>query len=90
MSDHQNRKNTVPQDEIICLCNEVSRGTIEDAIKNGCDTLNKIYDRTSAGVGPCGGSCRKFLGPMLDHYLKSGQFPQGPIRPKPQRKNRRK
>jgi NAD(P)H-nitrite reductase large subunit len=77
-----------PRDEVVCLCNEVKRAMIEDAIKSGCDTLNKIYDRTSAGVGPCGGSCRKYLGPMLDHYLKTGQFPSGPIRPKPQKKPR--
>lgn len=64
------------RDEIICRCNNVSRGTIEDAIKNGCDTLNKIFDTTSAGVGPCGGSCRRKLGPLLDHYLKTGEFPE--------------
>jgi bacterioferritin-associated ferredoxin len=89
MGDQRANKPKDPRDEIVCLCNEVARGTIEDAIKMGCDTLNKIYDRTTAGVGPCGGSCRKFLGPMLDHYLKSGEFPAGPIRPKPQKKSRR-
>ncbi len=88
MGDHRDHKAKDPRDEVVCLCNEVKRGTIEDAIKGGCDTLNKIYDRTSAGVGPCGGSCRKCLGPMLDHYLKTGQFPTGPIRPKAQKKNR--
>lgn len=62
--------------EIICLCNNVSRETIEDAIKNGADTLNKIFDATMAGVGPCGGSCRRKLGPMLDHYLATGEFPE--------------
>jgi bacterioferritin-associated ferredoxin len=61
--------------EIICLCNSVSRDVIEDAIRNGADTLNKIFDATTAGVGPCGGSCRRKLGPMLDHYLATGEFP---------------
>lgn len=68
--------------EIICLCNEITRGTIEKAMSSGCNTLNKVFDRTTAGVGPCGGSCRKFLGPMLDHYLQTGKFPDGPIRGK--------
>jgi bacterioferritin-associated ferredoxin len=62
--------------EIVCLCNSVSRDVIEKAIREGCDTLNKIFDETTAGVGPCGGSCRRKLGPMLDHYLETGTFPE--------------
>ncbi|MFS4460094.1 (2Fe-2S)-binding protein [Bdellovibrio sp. HCB2-146] len=62
--------------EIICRCNNVSRETIEKAIRDGAQTLNEIFDTTTAGVGPCGGSCRRKLGPLLDHYLKTGQFPE--------------
>jgi bacterioferritin-associated ferredoxin len=63
--------------EIICRCNSVPRDAIEDAIKNGgCDTLNKIFDATTAGVGPCGGSCRRKLKPLLDHFLETGTFPE--------------
>ena len=62
--------------EIICRCNNVSRETIETAIREGADTLNKIFDQTTAGVGPCGGSCRRKLGPLLEHYLKTGEFPE--------------
>ncbi len=61
--------------EIVCLCNSVPRDVIENAIKNGADTLNKIFDETTAGVGACGGSCRRKLGPMLDAYLETGEFP---------------
>lgn len=61
--------------EIICRCNEVSRETIENAIRSGAKTLNDIFDLTSAGVGPCGGSCRRKLAPFLEHYLKTGTFP---------------
>lgn len=64
------------RNEIICLCNNVSKSTIEACIKNGADTLNKIFDATTAGVGPCGGSCRRKLGPMLETYLKTGAFPE--------------
>ena len=70
-----------PGAEIVCLCNEITRSEIESAIKQGCDTLNKIFDKTTAGVGPCGGSCRKFLGPMLDNYHATGEFPKGTVRP---------
>jgi len=69
----KNRKDKTP---IICRCNNISRGTIEDAIRDGCDTMNKIFDATTAGVGPCGGSCRRKLLPMLEHYLKTGTFPE--------------
>jgi NAD(P)H-nitrite reductase large subunit len=62
--------------EIICRCNNVSRATIEQAITDGAKTLNEIFDTTTAGVGPCGGSCRRKLAPLLEHYLKTGQFPE--------------
>jgi len=62
--------------EIICRCNNVSRETIEQAIRDGAHTLNEVFDSTMAGVGPCGGSCRRKLGPLLDHYLKTGTFPE--------------
>ncbi len=62
--------------EIICRCNNVSRLTIEQAIENGCSTLNEIFDDTTAGIGPCGGSCRRKLKPLLDHYLATGTFPE--------------
>ncbi len=68
--------NRRPKQNIICRCNNVSRETIEKAILNGCDTLNKIFDETTAGIGPCGGSCRRKLGPLLDTYLQTGSFPK--------------
>ncbi len=64
------------ENEIICRCNSVSRATIESAIKNGCGTLNEIFDATTAGIGPCGGSCRRKLKPLLEHYLATGTFPE--------------
>jgi bacterioferritin-associated ferredoxin len=62
--------------EIICKCNNITRETIESAILKGANTLNKIFDRTTAGVGPCGGSCRRKLAPLLEHYLTTGEFPE--------------
>ncbi len=67
---------TKKKTEIICRCNNVSRETIENCIKEGAKTLNEIFDSTSAGVGPCGGSCRRKLGPLLEHYLKHRTFPE--------------
>lgn len=62
--------------EIICFCNNIPRDVIEKAIVEGADTLNKIFDATTAGVGPCGGSCRRKLAPLLEAYLKTGAFPE--------------
>lgn len=62
--------------EIVCRCNNVDRNTIEQAIIDGCDTMNKLFDATTAGVGPCGGSCRRKLCPLLEHYLEHGTFPE--------------
>lgn len=56
--------------EIICRCNNVTKETIEKSIIEGADTMNKIFDATTAGVGPCGGSCRRKIVPMLENYLK--------------------
>ncbi len=67
---------TKKKTEIICRCNNVSRETIENCIKEGAQTLNEIFDSTSAGVGPCGGSCRRKLGPLLEYYLKNKSFPE--------------
>ncbi len=64
-----------PPREIVCLCNSIPRDVIEKAICDGADTMNKIFDATTAGVGPCGGSCRRKLQPLLDTYLATGQFP---------------
>lgn len=62
--------------EIICRCNNIDRQTIEKAITEGCTTMNQIYDCTSAGVGPCGGSCRRKIVPLLEYYLKNRKFPE--------------
>jgi bacterioferritin-associated ferredoxin len=62
--------------EIICFCNNVSRDVIEKAVREGADTLNKIFDTTCAGIGACGGTCRRKLAPMLEQYLKDGTFPE--------------
>jgi bacterioferritin-associated ferredoxin len=71
---------------IICRCNNVTIDTIEKAFVNGCDTLDKLFDATTAGVGPCGGSCRKITGPILEYYLKHKTFPVVPVAPPKQPK----
>ena len=48
----------------------MNQETIEKAIEDGCKTLNEIFDATTAGVGACGGSCRRIIGPMLENKLE--------------------
>lgn len=83
------KRNCDPSEDLICLCNDITRGTIEKAIREGADTLNKIFDATTAGVGPCGGSCRRKLAPMLEQYLRTGTFPEPPPPPSPQRNQKK-
>lgn len=61
--------------KLICYCNAVPRAAVEAAIERGCDSLAKIFDSTTAGVGPCGGSCRPDLAKLLDYYQRYGRFP---------------
>lgn len=68
--------NQKKQDKMLCKCNNIPLDTVKKAIADGCLTLNELYDKTGAGVGPCGGSCRKVSGPLLEHYLKHKTFPE--------------
>jgi bacterioferritin-associated ferredoxin len=63
--------------DIICRCNNVSRETIQKAIENGAHTLNEIFDATNAGVGPCGGSCRRIIVILLEDYLAKNKTSEG-------------
>jgi len=45
-------------DELLCFCNRVSRVQVKEAIAAGASTLATVYERSGAGTGPCGGSCR--------------------------------
>gem|GEM_PF-3031533 len=65
----------------ICLCNGVTQDRIEKAIASGCQSLGRIFDVTTAGVGACGGSCQPTLKKMLEAYQQTGQFPENPRHP---------
>lgn len=59
----------------ICLCNSISEEVIKKAIEEGVKDADQLYDRTGAGVGPCGGSCRATTVPWIEYYLKHKSFP---------------
>lgn len=53
-------------DEIICGCNGVSKGTIVNAVKDGCGTVGEIKACTKAS-GSCGG-CKPLVEGLLELY----------------------
>lgn len=67
---------SMPDDEMICGCNGVSKGTIVDAIKNhGCETVAAITKLTKAG-NSCG-KCKPQIGEILSYTL-GGEVAAGP------------
>ncbi|MCW7487726.1 nitrate reductase [Leptospira meyeri] len=56
-----------PKGALVCSCNSVGRGNIEDEIKNGANNLETIMANTGAGTG-CG-SCR----PEVNQIIKQMQ-----------------
>ncbi len=66
--------------KLACYCNNVSEKTVIEAIQQfQCNSLESIYDKTGAGVGPCGGSCRRVLLKLLSGTnqtsIKSWELP---------------
>ena len=83
----------VPADDddlVICRCEEITKGEIKDAIRNGMKTLNGIKRITRAGMGLCQGqTCQRLVTRLLVEEL--GVSPaevepttaRGPVRPLP-------
>ncbi|WP_432492966.1 nitrite reductase large subunit NirB [Kineococcus auxinigenes] len=51
-------------DAQVCNCNGVSKGTIVEAVRNGCTSLKSVMDATRAGKG-CG-SCKTLVGQITE------------------------
>ncbi len=53
-------------DMIICRCEEITKGDIKEAIRNGMGTLNGIKRVTRAGMGLCQGqTCQRLISQIL-------------------------
>ena len=84
-----NKKLNLPQkksesDPLICLCNCVRQSQIEKTIVDGIKSIDEIFDKTTAGVGACGGSCRPYLQQLIEEHAATGSFTKI-IRPKARR-----
>lgn len=77
-------------DLIICRCEEITRGEIKAAIRNGMQTLNGIKRVTRAGMGLCQGqTCQRLVAQILTQELGidaakiDPTTARGPVRPLP-------
>jgi len=75
-------------DLIICRCEEITRGEIKAAIRNGMHTLNGVKRVTRAGMGLCQGqTCQQLVARILTEELGLGAADidpttaRGPVRP---------
>jgi len=55
---------------IVCLCEEVSDGTIRQAISEGCHSVEAIEN--ACGACTCCGVCEKDLTRILDEATQDG------------------
>lgn len=54
-------------DEIVCQCEQISKGEILAAIARGARTLDGVKHRTGSGLGRCQGSrCRAHIEALLE------------------------
>lgn len=67
------KKNKRPtkDDPFICKCNGVFKSEIIHAIKNGAKVVDEVYDKTNAGLGACGGTCRPHIKELINKENKS-------------------
>jgi bacterioferritin-associated ferredoxin len=63
------RKLNRRDDPLVCSCNEVSRSTIQDAMRRGACSMAAIFDATWAGCGSCGGTCQPQIAALLQEFL---------------------
>jgi bacterioferritin-associated ferredoxin len=75
-------------DLVICRCEEITKGEIKEAVRNGMRTLNGIKRITRAGMGLCQGqTCQQLVARILTEELGLAAADidpttaRGPVRP---------
>jgi bacterioferritin-associated ferredoxin len=75
-------------DMIICRCEEITKGEIKAAIRNGMQTVNGIKRITRAGMGLCQGqTCQRLVIQIIAEELRQSvadiepTTARGPVRP---------
>ncbi|MGD2097797.1 MAG: (2Fe-2S)-binding protein [Desulfobacterales bacterium] len=94
-SDQKRAADTEPQptpadddDMIICRCEEITKGEIKAAIRNGMHTVNGVKRITRAGMGLCQGqTCQRLVIQLIAEQLRKSAADidpttaRGPVRP---------
>jgi len=80
----------IPDEVIICRCEEVTAGEIREVIAGGITNINEIKALTRAGMGPCQGRmCASIIAEMVSikttRPVEEGGFstPRPPVKPLP-------
>ena len=56
--------------EIICRCEDISRGEVLEAIRRGAVTVDGVKRRAGTGMGRCQGSrCSRIIGKLLEENI---------------------
>ena len=87
--DGQPRSTTADDDDmIICRCEEITKGEIKAAIRNGMHTVNGVKRVTRAGMGLCQGqTCQRLVIQIIAEELRKSAADiepttaRGPVRP---------
>lgn len=59
----------VKDEEILCLCGQLSKGAVLEAIRQGATTVDGVKHRVGTGMGPCqGGRCRLQIEKLLEAH----------------------
>lgn len=86
--DESQRTPADDDDMIICRCEEITKGEIKAAIRNGMQTVNGIKRITRAGMGLCQGqTCQRLVTQIIAEELRQSvadiapTTARGPVRP---------
>jgi bacterioferritin-associated ferredoxin len=86
--DESQRTPADDDDMIICRCEEITKGEIKAAIRNGMQTVNGIKRITRAGMGLCQGqTCQRLVIQIIAEELRQSvadiepTTARGPVRP---------
>lgn len=77
----------IPSDAVVCRCEDVTRGEIDAALRDGARDLNQLKAWTRCGMGPCQGrTCGDVAGALVAAHVGSreaaGYFTgRAPLRP---------
>lgn len=58
--------------QVVCICKGIKQGRICDAIQQGCDTVEKVNQKTGSGSGGCKATR---CGPVIKRLVENGGLP---------------